>query len=561
MLFFQILIVNYLLTISLFVCGYFFTKKLKFINLINNTSISCIFGGIVISLTSLSLNFFTPINLIVGNIFYVIIAILLFKIIISEKKIITILIYLFLITLFASLIISFDNINRPDAGLYHLPYIKIIQENKIILGLTNIHFRFGTISIIQYLSAIYNNSIMPIEVVSAPVAILVSSIYMYFLSFFSNEFKDYKIKILVFFVSIFSIYSFNRFSGFGNDALAHLFFFIFIIEVFRINFKDINSYDFSFLSLLSVFTFTQKPFMVFILVIPLFIYIKYFLRKFVIFKDVKLILSISLLLLWIVKNILISGCIFYPIYSTCFEKLSYTNLSEVKEVKIASEAWSKDWPNNKEEIEDISSYNKNFNWISAWKNNHFKIITEKFSPFLIFITLSIIFCKLFFKKNYDNLEKINFSKSYTIFALSIALSAVWFLKFPLYRYGQSFVALPFIILTFIYFLKNINYKKLNKFYFSSFFVLFITIGFKNFERIYENHNIKNIWPNIYTLSDLKEKNKEIKLKPIYYNDEFIYFFSDKECLFNSAPCSNFLKTNIKKDIKLGYTIFIPEKLL
>ena len=135
------------------------------------------------------------------------------------------------------------------------------------------------------------------------------------------------------------------------------------------------------------------------------------------------------------------------------------------------------------------------------------------------------------------------------------------LKFPLYRYGQSFVALPFIILTFIYFLKNINYKKLNKFYFSSFFVLFITIGFKNFERIYENHNIKNIWPNIYTLSDLKEKNKEIKLKPIYYNDEFIYFFSDKECLFNSAPCSNFLKTNIKKDIKLGYTIFIPENLL
>ena len=39
--------------------------------------------------------------------------------------------------------------------------VKINQENKIILGLTNIHFRFGTISIIQYLSAIYNNSIMP----------------------------------------------------------------------------------------------------------------------------------------------------------------------------------------------------------------------------------------------------------------------------------------------------------------------------------------------------------------------------------------------------------------
>ena len=55
------------------------------------------------------------------------------------------------------LIISLDNTNRPDAGLYHLPYINILNESNLIVGISNIHFRYGHISIIQYISAIYNN--------------------------------------------------------------------------------------------------------------------------------------------------------------------------------------------------------------------------------------------------------------------------------------------------------------------------------------------------------------------------------------------------------------------
>ena len=39
---------------------------------------------------------------------------------------------------------------RPDAGLYHLPFTKILNEEKLILGLSNLHFRFGHTSILQY---------------------------------------------------------------------------------------------------------------------------------------------------------------------------------------------------------------------------------------------------------------------------------------------------------------------------------------------------------------------------------------------------------------------------
>ena len=64
-----------------------------------------------------------------------------------------------IVAFISTAIISYDNVYRPDAGLYHLPYIQILQENKILIGLTNLYVRFGHTSIIQYLSAIYNNSL------------------------------------------------------------------------------------------------------------------------------------------------------------------------------------------------------------------------------------------------------------------------------------------------------------------------------------------------------------------------------------------------------------------
>mgnify|MGYP007000308277 CR=1 len=63
--------------------------------------------------------------------------------------------YFFILTasLLSFMIILYDNEYRPDAGLYHLPYTQILNEQNISIGLTNIHTRFGHISIIQYLSA------------------------------------------------------------------------------------------------------------------------------------------------------------------------------------------------------------------------------------------------------------------------------------------------------------------------------------------------------------------------------------------------------------------------
>ena len=55
--------------------------------------------------------------------------------------------------------------------LYHLPYINILNESNLIIGLSNLHFRYGHISIIQYISAIYNNSIFTDNGILVPTAI------------------------------------------------------------------------------------------------------------------------------------------------------------------------------------------------------------------------------------------------------------------------------------------------------------------------------------------------------------------------------------------------------
>ena len=48
--------------------------------------------------------------------------------------------------------------------------------------------------------------------------------------------------------------------------------------------------------------------------------------------------------IWLVKNILVSGCLMYPVKFTCFDKLIWTDIDTVKKVSIENEGFTKDWP-------------------------------------------------------------------------------------------------------------------------------------------------------------------------------------------------------------------------
>ena len=229
----QILFSSLFIILNFYILGSFFTKKIIHHNIICKFSFTSIFGAIFVSFISLIINFFLPLNQLIGNIFLILSLLIFLFFFRFEKDKINIIICSLVTSLLVTILILYSNIYRPDAGLYHLPYIQLINENKILLGSVNLHFRFGHVSILQYLSAIYNNGVMPLEVIVLPPAIIVGLFFFYFLSFFDKKYQFDEIKIFVFLIAIYSFYSFNRFSNFGNDAVTHLFFFCFVLDLFK----------------------------------------------------------------------------------------------------------------------------------------------------------------------------------------------------------------------------------------------------------------------------------------------------------------------------------------
>ena len=74
--------------------------------------------------------------------------------------------------------------------------------------------------------------------------------------------------------------------------------------------------------------------------------------------------------------------------------------------------------------------------------------------------------------------------------------------------------------------------------------------------MYEKKSVRNIWPNIYTLSELAEDNVKPQLETIYRDKKFIYYYNAKgECMYSSAPCSNFKINNLDKIKVNNYDIF------
>ena len=386
MLFFvKILITN----IFLFICGKFFSKFFLKINEISRPEIS-IYGAILVSFFAILLNFILPLNEILNSLLLILSLIILFKYkLFSKRDIFFILTSTFLVCL----IIAYSNINTPDAGLYHLPYTQILNENKIIIGLNNLHFRFGHISIIQYLSAINLNFLTGINGILIPLASLVVFVILYF---FEEVYKFTKLNInlslnhlFCLFILCFIAYKINRYSGFGNDAVAHILLF-YLISIFlktKFNYIDLQK-----TAIISTFIFLNKATLILSFFIPLLVFLKCKEKKIKIFYS----FSTILLSIWILKNVITSSCLIYPVEITCFNNLKWSDKSELTKQSVSSEAWAKGWPDRFNKDINQKLFIDNFNWFDAWSSKHLKYIIKLLTPyvfFIIFISIIINFIK------------------------------------------------------------------------------------------------------------------------------------------------------------------------
>ena len=548
-----IILLNSLSCILLISNGLVFKKILKFENIYENIIESGLYGIILISLISLFVNFFVKISSTVSLLILFLPTFFIYKdIYFLRKRIFNLSIILGIIS---SLIMFLDNTNRPDAGLYHLPYINIINDSKIILGSANLEFRFGHSSILQYLSSAFNNIIFTNKGILIPLANIFAFVSFYLLYLIK---KNKNVLGIIFFIFIFNIfYSMNRYSGFGNDDPGHMFLYLsvcsYILSFFDNN-KDIKKNVIFF----STYAFLIKPFLIMVFLLPAFLL---FSKKIKLFSKENFFCFI-IISIWFLKNIFVSSCILYPEPKLCFKTLSWStfnsSVADPQRVKKTSEAWAKDWPNKKIDI-DKSEYIKKLNWVSTWKDNHFKIFIIEILPQIILV-ISIIL----FKPNSHSFHKFSNTLALQIFFIGLISATLWFLKFPIYRYGQGYIITfinSFFLLSLYKPLKilPLTEKLFKKILISIFIIISFGILFKNLERIYRNY--QNIyldypWPkmNSYTIDNKINTNKAIYSK----SGNFLYYkpYPYSLCMFSKSPCtSNANVGEIKKKNKLGFTIY------
>ena len=529
--FINIFFASFLCALSLLSTGRLFNKliiKKKDVNFFE----SLIYGFIFISFFSLLLNFFTSLNQQLNSVIIIILLIIYF--LIFRKHLKTDLILLLIISFLSVLIMSFENINRPDGGLYHFPFINILNDEKLIVGLSNLHFRYGHISIIQYISSIYNNYLFTDNGTLIPPTIIFFSLLGYFLYeiFFSKSDKFYKLLSLLFVLYI--LINMNRYSSWGNDDFASIIFFIVLIESYKF-LLDYNLNTYSKITLLCTICFLIKTFYLIIFLVPVILF-------FISFKKIglgnyfnrSLFFCFIFITLWLIRGFLSTSCLIFPIEFTCYENFDWSLKEKaILNISIISEAWSKDWPNFElQKNYGYDYYISNFNWISTWIKNHFIVILKNLS-----ILIPIIFItKFYIKIDLNTLQK-KFINS-ACFVLTIFI-LIWFLKFPILRYGEGILVSLVIIVSF-YLKFSFLTKDLRTISFILIIIFCTGVFLKNSIKFYNNFNkvyVDYPWPKKNTFSENNKKNEYVEYLE---NGDLIYVEPKIEtnlCMYGKSPCA------------------------
>ncbi len=540
----EIFFYSYLISLHIYICGYLFYYIIidKKIRESDNIFEFLFFGIFLIGFISLFLNFFVSLNKFINLIIFFS-PFVLFLLIFNKNFLKKILVLSIPISLLLLLTMSYDGTYRPDAGSYHLPYISILNEHKILIGISNIHFRFGHTSIIQYVSSIYNNYIFGEQGITVPIGLIFCNFIGYCIYELFNRKNNYLQKILIFSLVSFVFFRVNRYSDFGNDAPANLLFFYLIIESIKGTDAIIKLKK---TILASTFIFLNKVTLLLGFLIPLFyifrnLKIKFLLNKVSIF-------SLIFLSLYFGKNILVSGCLMFPIEQTCIEKVFWYDKnsdrgSNAINTRLENEAWTKGWMNQKGQKKSHEDYLKNYNWLEIWISSEGKKIIDKLLPYSIFTIILLISLLIYEKKNKNIIRnKPNLSIDfYLCLVVSIVGSILWFLKFPVFRYGYSYL-ITFLAILIVTCIKNfsffLNERKTIKYFRITIIVMFVGISLKNINRIYQgiNNNIV-AWPNIYNSELVFKKNENIEVKK---GNKIIFYKSNKgECYFSKSPCTHF----------------------
>ena len=321
-----------------------------------------------------------------------------------------------------------------DAGLYHLNNQLWIKESNLPIGLYNLHYRYGFSSIIEYISANFwmNGKYYLLHYVN--LSFIASFLSIISFNIFKN--KDGFLKSSSYFIIIFGILDNFGFSGgrngfFDIEAVAKqdtpfavLFYLSNIFLIYAYLNKNLTNSELFYLSLIILFSIEMRIFGASTLV--LYFLVLYRNKPISLEKIYAIVPTIFIGSLWLIKNLLVTGCLFFPVNVTCFDNLSwYTNNSALKEMNVI-----KDFHLGYYFGTPISS------WFTNWYSKEINSVVIK--NFALSFLLIIILSTIINRRSKKNISK----KELTIIYLYIFfITLAWIISSPGIRLGLGIFTL------------------------------------------------------------------------------------------------------------------------
>ena len=491
------------------------------------------FFGLTILIIIGFLEYILNINSHYLNLFKLIIGIFFFlnSQLLSKRKIIEII--LTLIILLPGIIIS--KLHEDWSG-YHFPFIDQISNYRPILGLSKVDMHLSYASFLSYLQKNFFLPYYDFKLINIPIFLIFFNIILFLIKICLNIKKQF---FIIFFLILTTLLlKFTRFSEFGYDVPTNLILLsIFIIYYLEKNQRNFFKISYSLYFLLFVLSVTFKANAIFFL--PIFIIISYNKireksHKLINFNK-NLFLIIAFSSCFFLDNLIRSGCIFYFLKESCFEKdiIPWAiNKSEISNFSTYAELWAKGFYHQKEIfIQDPNLYLDIKIWLPNWYKIHFHYHVIEF--ILVPFTLFLLLFFLLKKTNKDNIVDFNKIKIYLLLS-SITSIFFWLYKLPDIRFVTAIIIIFFCcIITF--FIQKKNFFYLNFIKSIILISLFIYSG-KNIQRIHDefkrndNHKFTNYpFPPQNRIKYEKDSINKIKfnINNDYLVEEYGWFYMIK----------------------------------
>jgi len=347
--------------------------------------------------------------------------------------------------------------SQADAGLYHLPHQLWIRDEKIVFGLANFHSRFGFSSFLEYISApLWIGEHFKLLAYLIGAFILVLLLFLRDITASKNP-----LIATVGFLTLAGLLINSNYLDFeytSTDTPAGILFamaffhgLFLLLENGQTSKKALGVFF-----LLSLFAFMLKGSNVTIALWTAFVVGKLFLAKRVVLITLCKVslLPVLLTVLWLARSVLTSGCLLYPLASSCLD-VTWSARDKAIENAYGITIWARHPRGGNFPLSDWS-------WLMDWWVPHQWV-------FCLGILFTLMLVAGVYRYTFQT--AVERGRSIILPALAFVLLAlgIWFYKAPTPRFGMGmFIILPVVAALSIFgfrdnfTLRNIRQKNMRK---------------------------------------------------------------------------------------------------